>query len=422
MSGLISWRKWPGARALILITNVVYIASILLKMYISNPSYFFENAFQTINLFFYLCVLLTYVFIKNVKLYFLSSLLLILDLPLNLKANLQDFLVYQLQISNIRLAHLALLALLALVVFIVCRYKITEYLQMFLLFFYVISLFVIVVQTKRIYSSPLKISGSVNTISKNYYFLLFDEYPNEQVIKKYDLCDKSDYPSSILSVEGFTCDQHSYSNYISTVRSTINFLTGSFQAKYNINNAIHALDSNVFTRGTTYSFTAFSVLDDRHRPNSLLPAYYFYTFNNLLVKTIIPWLVSLVDKRNAGDFTDCDAYNADAVAKLSALSKIKRTHLAYIHFFTPHYYPIVNNDPISQRIRNADQWMLDAIHVLNRNDPSAGVIIFSDHGLRKSFIPVKQWNRNILYFRNVTIDTGLVNKNGLVYLTKSIKY
>jgi len=268
----------------------------------------------------------------------------------------------------------------------------------------------------------LKIGSPVNAISKNYYFLLFDEYPNEQIIRQYNLCPANDYPSSVLHQEGFTSDQHSYTNYISTVRSSINFLTGNFQAKYNINNAIHALDSNVFAHGNNYSFTAFSLMDNQNRPNSLLPRYYFYNFNNELLKTVIPWLVSLVDKRNAGDFTDCELYNADAVAKLAALSKVSRPHVAYIHFFTPHYYPIVNDEPESQRIRNANQWMLKAIRVINTSDPKAGVVIFSDHGLRKWNIPLKQWNRNILYYRNVVIDTALVNKNGLVDLAKSIKY
>jgi len=414
--------KPPGARSLILITNLVYIASIFLRIYLSNAEYFFENAFQVINLFFYVYVALSYVLIKNAKLYFLSSLLLILDLPLNFKPRLQNFLVYQLHVHSLWVIHIAIIILLALLIFVVYRYRVVWYFQVFLLFFYIISLFAIVFQTKRIHSTRLTIGAPVSTISKNYYFLLFDEYPSEQIIRQYNLCPPDDYPSAILRREGFICDQHSYSNYISTVRSSINFLTGNFQATYNINNAIHALDSNVFTQGNDYSFTAFSLMDNQNRPNSLLPRYYFYNFNNLLLKTIIPWLVSLVDKRNAGDFTDCDLYNADAVGKLAALSKAIHPHVAYIHFFSPHYYPIVNDEPESQRIRNANEWILKAIRVLNSNDPRAGVVIFSDHGLRKWSIPFRQWNRNILYYRNVAIDTGLINKNGLVDLAKSIKY
>lgn len=414
--------KPPGVRTLILITNLVYIVSLLIKMWLSNPEYFFESAFQAVNLLFYLYVLLSYFFIKSIRLYFLSSLVLVLDLPENIKPDLQNFLIYQLHISNITLAHLAILVLLASLIFMVYRYKIAGYLQIFLLFFYIISLFAITFRTKRIYSTRLKISAPVSAISKNYYFLLFDEYPNEQVIKEYHLSNKIDYPTSMLSKEGFTCDQHSFSNYISTVRSTINFLTGSFQARYNINNAIHALDSNVFMHGVNYSFSAFSMLDDQNRPNSIFSRYYFYNFNNLLTKTIIPWTVSLWYKRGMGDFNDCDVYNADALAKLDQLSKSAGHHVVYIHFFTPHSYPLSYGQSTAQRIQNADQWMLKTVSVLNSNDPNGGVIIFSDHGLRGGPIPLKFWNRNILYYRNVAIDTGLINKNGLVDLAKSIKY
>ena len=111
--------KPPGVRTLILITNLVYIVSLLIKMWLSNPEYFFESAFQVANLLFYLYVLLSYFFIKSVRLYFLSSLVLVLDLPENIKPDLQNFLIYQLHISNITLAHLAILVLLASLIFMV---------------------------------------------------------------------------------------------------------------------------------------------------------------------------------------------------------------------------------------------------------------------------------------------------------------
>ncbi|MBS1532925.1 MAG: hypothetical protein JSU01_21675 [Bacteroidetes bacterium] len=409
-------------RALILVTNLVYIASLLLKMAISNPAYFFENAFQTTNLFFYAYMLLSWLLIRNDKLYFLSSFLLILDLPVDLKPQVQTFLTAQLHIGSPWLVYGVLIVLLALLVFIVFRYKAMAYLQVFLLFFYGVSLLVIVFQTKTIRSTALHIDTPIANISKNYYFLLFDEYPNEKVMRQYKLCEKADYPSSFLPKQGFTGDRDSWSNYLSTSRSTVNFLTGSLQATYNVNNAIDALDSNVFTHGVDYSFIAFSVLDQRNRPNSLFARYYFYNFNNLLTVKIIPWCISQITRRGVGDYTDCDAYNADALARLDECSASARPHAAYIHFFTPHAYPLVRGEPISQRIRNANEWMLEAIRVINRNDPNAGIIIFSDHGLRELFIPLRQRNLNLLYYRNAAIDTDLVNKNGLVALEKSIKF
>jgi hypothetical protein len=318
--------------------------------------------------------------------------------------------------------HIILLLLLVLFIFIVYRYKVAAYFQVFLLFFYVVSLAVIVFQTKTIRASRLRISQPVSTISKNYYFLLFDEYPGERVIEQYQLCRKPDHPSSFLPKQGFTGDQDSYSNYLSTVRSSINFLTGSLQGGYNVNDAIDVLDSNIFTHGANYSFTSFSILDSRNRPNSLFSRYYFYNFNNLLTQKIIPWCISRFSRRGAGDYTDCDAYNRDALAKLDKLSRSGKAHVTYIHFFSPHSYPLVRNEPISQRIHNANEWMLKAINAIDKNDPDSGVILFSDHGLRELYIPLKQRHLNLLYYRNTIIDTALINQYGLVSLTKSIKY
>jgi len=418
-----SWLSSPKkVRLLILMTNMVYITSILLKMSLSNPAYFAENAFQLTNLFFYAYVVLSWVLIKDIKLYFLSSFLLILDLPVNLERKTQTLLAAQLHINNPWLIYLCLLALLVLFILIIYRYRVMEYCQVFLLFFYLVSLLNIAFQTKRTYASALHLSDPVNTISKNYYFLLFDEYPNEQLLQQYKLCEPADYPGSFLPKEGFTGDRNSHTNYISTVRSTINFLTGSLQAGYNVDDAIDALDSNLFTHNSHYSFAAFSILDGHNRPNSLFARYYFYNFNNLLTQKVIPWCISRLSKRGAGDYTDCNAYNADALTKLEELSNWQRAHVAYIHFFTPHTYPRVRGEPFSMRIQNANQWMLKCISVINRNDPKAGIIIFSDHGLREPSIPFKLWNRNLLYYRNVAVDTTLVNKLGLVALAKSIKY
>jgi len=411
-----------NVRLLILVTNLVYITSILLKMCLSNQAYFGENAFQLTNLFFYAWVVLSWLLIKDTRLYFLSSFLLILDLPANLKQKIQALLTGYLHISNPWLIHFCLLALLALFVFIIYRYKVMRYCQVFLLFFYLVSLFTIAFQTKRTYAAALHLSAPVSTVSKNYYFLLFDEYPNEQLLRQHKLCGPADYPGSFLPKEGFTGDQNSHTNYISTVRSTINFLTGSLQAGYNVDDAIDALDSNVFSHNSHYSFTAFSILDHHNRLNSLFAKYYFYNFNNLLTQKAIPWCISRFSKRGAGDYTDCDAYNTDAFAKLEDVAKSGKPHVAYIHFFTPHTYPLVRGLPISVRIQNANQWMLKCISAINRNDPGAGVIIFSDHGLREQNIPFKLWNRNLLYYRNVSIDTALVNRLGLVALSKSIKY
>jgi len=411
---------------LIFFTNIIYIASSLLGIYKNNPEFFFENACQVVNIIFYSFVLLSFLFIKNSKLYFLSSLFLILDLPVNLKQSLQSLLIKYLNfagsLDNQHLVYILIFFIFGSVIFLVLRFNILRYFQIYLLIFYSISLINISLHAKKADDTSLHIDNPVSSISKNYYFFLFDEYPNEQIIRKYNLCDPSAYPSVLLGKEGFENDQNVYSNFISTEKSTLTFLTGSFQTDYNVNKAIHAIYNNAFTQGSNYSFCAFSLFDNENRPNSEFSAFYFKDFNNLSTRKLIPSFIKLFSKRGVGRSTDWDIYNANAVSRLDILSDINHPHIVYMHFFTPHIYPLVWGQPMSARIKNANEWMLKAVKLVGKNDPKAGVIIFSDHGLRVPYIPNKLWNRNMLYFRNVKIDTNLVNKNGLVDLIKSIRY
>ncbi len=308
------------------------------------------------------------------------------------------------------------------VVFLVLKFNALRYLQIYLLVFYSISLITIFFHAKKANNPSLQVGSRVPSISKNYYFFLFDEYPNEQIIRKYNLCGPSAYPSVLLDKEGFINDQNVYSNFISTERSTLTFLTGSFQTGYNVNKTIHAIYNNAFTKGSNYSFYTYSLFDNQNRPNSEFSVFYFKDFNNLSTRKLIPFFINLFTGKGVGRATDWDVYNANAISRLDGFSRMKNAHVVYMHFFTPHIYPLVWGQPMSARIKNANQWMRKAIQMVGKNDPKAGVVIFSDHGLRVPEIPYKLWNKNILYYRNLKIDTGLVNKNGLVDLIKSINF
>ncbi len=411
---------------LIFVTNFIYIASALLGIYKDNAEFFVENAFQAVDIIFYCFVLLSFLFIKNEKLYFLISLFLILDLPVNLKLSLQGLLIKYLNFpggpANQFVTYALLFCIFGLVVFLVVKFNSVRYFQIYLLIFYSISLINIAFRSKKVNNPSLRLGNQVSSISKNYYFFLFDEYPNEQVIRKYNLCEPTSYPSVLLGRESFINDQNVYSNFISTEKSTLTFLTGSFQADYNVNKTIHAIYNNAFAKGTNYSFYTYSLFDNEHRPNSEFSVFYFKDFNNLSTRKLIPSAIKLFTGKGLGRATDWEVYNAGTIGKLAALSSLKRRHVVYMHFFTPHIYPLVWGQPMSERIKNANQWMLKAIKLLDENDPKAGVVIFSDHGLREPYIRNKLWNKNLLYFRNIKIDTTLVNKNGLVDLIKSINY
>ncbi len=360
---------------LIFVTNVIYIASSLMAIYKNNSEFFFENAFQVVDVIFYSFVLLSFLFIKNEKLYFLVSLFLILDLPVNLKLSLQNLLIKYLSFAggstDQLLTYTLLFFIFGSVVFLVLKFNALRYLQIYLLVFYSISLVNISFHAKKANDPSLHIRGQVSLISKNYYFFLFDEYPNEQIIRKYNLCAPSDYPSVLLGKEGFINDQNVYSNFISTERSTLTFLTGSFQDDYNVNKTIHAIDDNAFTKGSNYSFYTYSLFDNQNRPNSEFSVFYFKDFNNLSTRKLIPFFIKLFTGKGVGRSTDWDVYNAGAIGRLNVLSRINSPRVVYMHFFTPHIYPLVWGQPMAARIKNANQWMLKAIKLLDANDPKA---------------------------------------------------
>jgi hypothetical protein len=325
---------WSFSKIKLLIfgTDLIYIASALLAIYKNNSEFFLENAFQAVDIIFYCFVLLSFLLVKNEKLYFFISLFLIVDLPVNLKLFLQALLIKYLNFAggtaNQLLTYFLLFCIFGLVVFLALKFTALRYLQMYLLVFYSISLINISFRTKKANDPSLVVSGKVTSVSKNYYFFLFDEYPNEQIIRKYKLCDTPAYPSVLLDKEGFINDQNVYSNFISTERSTLTFLTGSFQTDYNVNKTIHAIYNNAFTKGSNYSFYTYSLFDNENRPNSEFSVFYFKDFNNLSTRKLIPSAIKFFTEKGVGRATDWDVYNAGAVGKLAALSKLNHPYLS----------------------------------------------------------------------------------------------
>jgi len=62
------------------------------------------------------------------------------------------------------------------------------------------------------------------------------------------------------------------------------------------------------------------------------------------------------------------------------------------------------------------------VNTIEKNNKSAGVLIISDHGLRLNHIPKDQWNKNIMYYKNIEIDTFPLVKDGLTQTLNNIKF
>ena len=409
---------------LIILLNLIALISTTIGIYKSNVEYFTENIY-TITFFIYLCILVfSILFIKNNKYLLAISIIFFLDIPFIFKSNAQNFIINLELTSNLLYIHLITFFILTIVffaIYIILK-KNQRALLYFLLFFYSIALIKNLLIYNNTIQNTLKINKYVKSISKSYYFLLFDEYPNETIINKYTKINKRDFLSSFLSTNGFKDIRNIYSNYVNTQNSTTALLTGWIENNYSINQAINSLTNNVFSDQKDYQYNFISVFDEINRKNSLVTIQFFESNKSLLYRYIIPYFQYFFSKRGVGLFTNYEDYHNKILSDLNKITKSKIKNVTYAHFYTPHNYPLVENKSLEDRIRNANQWIIKSIRTIEKNDQNAGIIIFSDHGLRLNSIPKMEWGKNMLFYKNVKIDTASINKSGLSALFNSITY
>ena len=409
---------------LIVLLNLIALISTTIGIYKSNVEYFAENTYTTTFLI-YLCIIVfSIMIIKNNKYLLVISILLFLDIPFIFKSNAQKFIINLELTSNLLYNHI--ITFFILVIILITIYSIIKKAQRgflyFLLFFYSIALVKNIFSPNTTIQDRLKINQHVASISKNYYFLLFDEYPSETIIDKYTKINKRDFISSFLLANEFKDIRNIYSNYVNTQNSTTALLTGVIENNYSINQAINSLNNNVFTDQKEYQYNYISIFDEVNRKNSVVSIEFFESNKSLLCRYIIPYVQHFFLKRGVGIFTNYEDYHNQILTDLNKITKSKIKNVTYIHFYTPHNYPLVENKSLEDRIRNANQWIRKSISTIEKNDQNAGIIIFSDHGLRLNNIPKLEWRKNMLFYKNVKIDTALVSKNGLSALFNSITY
>ena len=409
---------------LIILLNLIALISTTIGIYKSNVEYFVENIY-TITFFIYLCIMISSIlFIKNNKYLLAISIMLFLDIPYIFKSNFQNCIINLELTSNLLYNHLITFFILVIVFFTIYSIfkKAQREILYFLLFFYSIALIKNVLSHNNTIQDTLKINKHVASISKSYYFLLFDEYPNETILNKYTKINKSDFLSSFLPTNGFKDIRNIYSNYVNTQNSTTALLTGVIEKNYSINQTINALTNNVFSDQKDYQYNYISIFDEVNRKNSLVTIQFFESNKSLLYRFIIPYLQHFFSKRGIGLFTNYEDYHNHVLNDLNKITKSKIKNVTYVHFHTPHNYPLVENKSLEDRIRNANQWIIKSISTIEKNDQNAGIIIFSDHGLRLNNIPKLEWKKNMLFYKNVKIDTASINKSGLSALFNSITY
>jgi hypothetical protein len=420
----ISYDKWVSILSMASIA--IFLINEIHEIYISNPSYFLESQFHYTNIFYFLSLgLVIFIFYRHSALFLYILIVFYLDFFLLLKRFFQTI-VYEYSDGDhfvlvYGIVFTVLSIVLTLMVFIPNRCL--KFISFFILFFYTYGL----VSTQFMISRnhiPSKIEPSfrINTINKNLYIFLFDEYPSAESYKRNFQADSVFHADSTLKALNFNSFNGIFSNYANTEKSVTAFLTGTLHDSVAINSVIDAIGNNVFSQGKNYSFHVFSIFDKTNRPNSLVTTQFFRGINSTMSRYVAPYLISNFSTRGVGNFTNYADYHTTLIKELQAVTRLKSQKVFFGHFYTPHYYPRVINEYLSDRLKDANNWMKAAIEIVQNRDSSASILIVSDHGLRLNRIPSSDYNKCILYYKNLNIDTIGLGNSGLYKLIESIDF
>jgi hypothetical protein len=199
-------------------------------------------------------------------------------------------------------------------------------------------------------------------------------------------------------------------------------LTGALHDSVAINNVIDATENNMFSQGKNYSFHVFSIFDKTNRPNSLVTTQFFRGLNSIMSRYVAPYLISNFSTRGVGNFTNYTDYHTALIKELQDVTRLRGYKVFFGHFYTPHYYPRAINENLNERLKDANNWINSAIEIVRNRDSSASILIISDHGLRLNRLPASDYNKNILYYKNLNIDTISLGTSGLYKLIESIDF
>ena len=356
----------------------------------------------------YIISLFFLIFLLRKKPKLLFSLLLIFysDFFIELKYVIQPFLwniVTQLLLKQVFIFGV-LIFIAILVLFLIKKHF--KYIVTIIIIKYIISLLFLFFESTNTY---LPISSDINYKSeKNLYILLFDEYPSQYVINTY-LQHKEFFLDSISRVENMKHVKDSKSNYTNTEMSIPSVLFGKTSNHFKVHDAINALNKNIFTREN--EFVGYSFFDIINARDALNNSNFIHSLNS-------PGLIRILDKKGHGVFFNIDEYHKKAFQLLNKKSYYVgvKKQVLFIHFFTPHLNVFSKKTNIIERIDEANEFIVKAISLINKNDPYASVVILSDHGYRGVEVPFAYRYNNLLLYRNIVLDTVAIKKHGIVYL------
>jgi hypothetical protein len=247
---------------------------------------------------------------------------------------------------------------------------------------------------------------------KNCYILLFDEYPSQYVINTY-LHHKDLFLDNFSVKEKFRQLKKVRSNYTNTEMSIPSILYGKKSNHFKVRDAINSLIINQFS--SKNKFVGYSFFDESNSRDAINNSNFIHSINSFVTRYFFPLLIRLVDGKGHGVFYNIEEYHKNAFEFLDKSSHYRglKKQVVFIHFFTPHDQVFSKRKNMLDRIQEANEYMVKSINIINKNDPNASVVIMSDHGYRGIEVPQYYTYNSLLMYKNIIIDTNVVNKQGI---------
>lgn len=373
--------------------------------------------FNNVTFIYFISLLLLIICLRN-KLKILFALLLIFfsDFFIDLKYAIQPF-TFPLASSLIykQAYTITCLLIVGLFVFIFIN-KYFKYTLLFFIIKYSVAIIFLLYSKNQEY---IQVKSDTNyEAKKNCYILLFDEYPSQYVINTF-LNHQDLFLDNFCVKEKFRQLKKVQSNYTNTEMSIPSILYGKKSNHFKVRDAINSLSKNQFS--TKNQFIGYSLFDEFNSRDAINNSNFIHSLNSLATRYFLPLFISLIDSKGHGVFFNIDQYHKNAFDLLEKTSHYRgiKKQVVFIHFFSPHGHLFSKRKNILGRIEEANSFMVRAVNIINKNDANSSLIILSDHGYRGSKVPQYFWYNNLLLYRNIKVDSTLVNKQGIYKLFKA---
>jgi hypothetical protein len=395
------------------------------EIYLQNPKYFSEVFYSLPNIVYQVSfVLAIFVFKKNSILLSVITLSFYSDIPIVLYKQISTFLfsVFFENLLVYKFVFITGVILFCTIPFLI-SYKTAKLFSLFIVFIYLYSIVGLIFASPKKSEVNIRPLYHVDSVSKDIFILLFDEYPSFNSYK-IEFPERANlHIDSYLKKNNFKSCENCFSNYTETKSSVVSILTGKlYEKEVGVYSAIDVLSKNVFTNGKNYNFYSFSIFDDINRSNSFITTLFFRDVNSIGAKYFFPYILSFFSKRGFGLYTKYSNYHFELINQMEYLLKQKTKKIGFFHFFTPHDYPSLKHSDVISRLEDANYWIKRSIDQIQRINPEAGIVVLSDHGMRRNPFSKTDFNKILMYYSNLEIDIDPLLKTGVHSLFRNVDF